>query len=77
MARKAPAPPRYEGSKADNQQDRHSAGLLGLSTDQYEQHPMDRAQDIIGQRRLNAAVALKHAATAAVAHHSGGKTRRK
>jgi hypothetical protein len=70
MARK---PPRYEGSARDNAEDAVHAGLLGITPQQYEKHPMDMAQDVRGQGRLNAATAIRAAMTAAIASHRGKK----
>ena len=73
MARK---PPRYENSPADRAEDARGAGLLGITPKQYEKMPHDAIQDIAGQRRLNLAMASKAAATAVIAHHSGGSRKR-
>lgn len=76
MARKPPQPtlgPQYENSPMDRAEDQHGAGLLNITPAQYEQTPQDKLQDIVGQRRLNRAMAGKAVATAMVAAHKGKK----
>lgn len=76
MARRArtpsvAAPPRYEGSTRDTIEDAHGAGLLGITPAQYEAHPVDRMQDMMGQARLNRAHVMRAAANAVIGTHSG------
>jgi hypothetical protein len=74
MARKpAQRPATYENSPMDRAEDQHGAGLLNITPAQYERTVTDKLQDIVGQRRLNRAVATQRVATAVVAAHKGKK----
>jgi hypothetical protein len=44
---------RFEGSKADQREDRKNSKRLGMSLKQYERSPQDRKADVAGQRALD------------------------
>jgi hypothetical protein len=43
---------KYEGSKADEREDRRGAKRLGISLKAYERTAKDRREDRAGQKRL-------------------------
>lgn len=75
MARRARVPT-YQGSPMDQAEDAHGASLLGVTPQQYNQTPRDAIQNMVGQRRLNAAVATKAIAEHVIKHHSSGGRKR-